>query len=88
MKITPETIVTLPAGALVKLSAEQSAARAHLLKAEKEVGTFTATTAIHFKAGDAFEYLGDPAGLPRSLQPAKAEKKSDKTAKPVEKANA
>jgi hypothetical protein len=67
LKITFETITTVPAGIALKLSFEQADSRRHNLEAfGKHKGVFTGTQALQFKAGETVDIVGD---LPKGLLP-------------------
>jgi len=67
MKITLNSVTTIPAGVALRLSPEQSASRAHLLEAfGKQKGVVVGVTALQFKAGESVEVVGD---LPKGILP-------------------
>lgn len=77
--------LTLHSG-FVKLTEEQSKARAHAIRATEETAVFEILQPINFKSGEVFFYEGDlPKNLASLVQPKKApEKKEDEKATEVE----
>lgn len=63
-KYTTTTIVTLPAGTVMELNAEQAAARRHAIEPLRGNGVYRATAPVQFKRG---EVLGLDAEPPKAL---------------------
>lgn len=63
-KYTTTTIVTLPAGTVMELNAEQAAARRHALESLRGNGVYRAIAPVQFKRG---EVLGLDVEPPKAL---------------------
>lgn len=70
MRIKTTTAVRLPAHLILGLSPKQADARVHALRAGDRKDEYVTTAPVQFKAGEEFQYLGDPELLPRDMRPA------------------
>ncbi|WP_420406914.1 hypothetical protein [Hoeflea sp.] len=83
IKITCEGVVTMPRGAVLKLSAEQAARREWaLVPVEGKKAQFEVREPVQFKHGEEFGFLGDPEMLPRALRPERPARKSARSETP------
>jgi hypothetical protein len=83
IKIICDGVVTMPRGAVLKLSAEQAARREWaLVPVDAKKNHFEVRDPVQFKHGEEFGFLGDPETLPRALRPETPAKKAVKGGKP------
>jgi hypothetical protein len=67
MKLTLNTVTTVPAGVALRLTPEQAAARGYALEPYgKQKNVFVGTQALQFKAGETVEIVGN---LPKGILP-------------------
>lgn len=67
MKITLESVTTIPAGVALRLTPEQAGARQFALEPfGNKKGVYVGTQQLQFKAGEIVEVIGD---LPKGILP-------------------
>jgi hypothetical protein len=80
MKITFDTVISIPAGVALRLTPEQAAARYFALEPYgKQKGVVVGTQALQFKAGETVEIAGD---LPKGILPVYDRLQEDMEIKP------